>query len=168
MGKAIERKASKRDIELLYECAKIAHEGVQKGNHPFGALLADNDGNILIRQGNEFTEGGSSYHAETLLVLKAAKKYSPEFLKDCTLYTNFEPCCMCTGAIYWANIGRICFCATERTLLSYTGSNDENPTFSLSCRSVIEAGQKEIAVTGPVDDEDLVKALVKDHIGFWK
>ena len=70
---------------------EIAHESMEKGNHPFGALLADENGNILLEQGNEFTEGGSAYHAETLLLLKAAKLYTPEFLSKCTLYSNFEP-----------------------------------------------------------------------------
>lgn len=156
------------DKKLLRRCADIAHEAMVKGNHPFGALLADENGNILMEQGNEFTTGGSSYHAETLLTLKAAKLYSPEFLSKCTLYTNFEPCCMCTGAIYWANIGRICFGLTERELLSRTGDNEENPTFDLSSREVVAHGQKKVIIDGPIeDDEDLAELLVKDHIGFW-
>ena len=34
------------DIRLLYETVRIAAEAKRKGNHPFGALLADKDGNI--------------------------------------------------------------------------------------------------------------------------
>ena len=155
------------DKKLLLRCSAIAHEAKEKGNHPFGALLADKDGNVLLEMGNRFTEGGSCYHAETLLVMEAAKKYSPSFLKDCTLYTNFEPCCMCTGAVYWANIGRICFGATERQLLEFTGSNEENPTFDLSSREVVKHGQKEIVIDGPTDDEALLAEILKEHEGFW-
>ncbi|MGN0907350.1 MAG: nucleoside deaminase [Bullifex sp.] len=164
----IEDRISERDKELLRECVKVAHEAMESGNHPFGALLADKDGNILMTQKNAFTEGGSAYHAETLLSLKAAKQYSPEFLKECTLYTNFEPCVMCTGALYWSGIGRLVYGVTEEMLLSLTGDNDENPTFSLSSRTVIEAGQKEIKVAGPTDDMTLIDEIVKDHIDFWK
>lgn len=156
------------DIALLKECVKIAHEAMMEGNHPFGALLADKDGNILMRQKNDFKSGGSAYHAETLLVFRAAKTYPADFLKECTLYTNFEPCCMCTGAIYWANIGRLVFGATEKDLLRITGANEENPTFSLSSREVLEHGQKDIVVEGPVEDEELLQFIVKDHIDFWK
>ena len=159
---------TERDKALLRECVKIAHEAMLEGNHPFGALLADKDGNVLMRQKNEFSAGGSAYHAETLLVFRAAKTYPAEFLKECTLYSNFEPCCMCTGAIYWSNIGRLVFGATEKDLLSYTGNNEENPTFSLSSRTVLSYGQKDVVVEGPTDDEELLGIIIKDHIEFWK
>ena len=156
------------DRRLLLRTAEIAHEAMEKGNHPFGALLADKDGRILMEQGNAFTEGGSAYHAETLLLLRAAKEYSPGFLRTCTLYSNFEPCCMCTGALYWTNVGRLVFGATEKDLLSFTGDDEENPTFSLSSRDVVAHGQKDIAIEGPVEDKELLSVLVHDHIGFWK
>ena len=158
---------TEKDKTLLRECIKIAHEAMEKGNHPFGALLADKDGNILMRQGNEFLEGGSAYHAETLLLLKAARKYSAEEMRTFTLYSNFEPCCMCTGALYWSDVRRLVFGATEKELLSYTGSNEENPTFSLSSRSVVEHGQKDIEILGPTEDKELLDAIVHDHLEFW-
>ena len=159
---------TEKDIALLWETVRIAHEAMEKGNHPFGALLADKDGNILMEQGNEFQEGGSAYHAETLLLLKAAKKYSPEFLSTCTLYSNFEPCCMCTGALYWTNTLRLVFGATEKDLLKFTGDNEENPTFSIPSREVVSKGQKSIEILGPTEDKELLAAICKDHIDFWK
>ena len=155
------------DKRLLRRTIQIAHEAKEKGNHPFGALLADKNGNILMEQGNEFQAGGSAYHAETLLLLKAAKKYSPELLKQCTLYSNFEPCCMCTGALYWTNVGRLVYGATEKDLLKFTGDNEENPTFSLSSRDVVAHGQKDIVIEGPTDDDELLEQICKDHIDFW-
>lgn len=159
---------TEKDKSLLWETVRIAHEAMEKGNHPFGALLADKDGNILLEQGNEFQSGGSAYHAETLLLLKAARIYSPEFLSECTLYSNFEPCCMCTGTLYWTNTLRLVFGATEKDLLKFTGDNDENPTFSLSSRDVVSHGQKDIEILGPTEDEELLKAICQDHIDFWK
>ena len=159
---------NEKDKELLKRTAEIAHDAMEKGNHPFGALFADKDGNILLEQGNEFQEGGSAYHAETLLLLKAAKLYAPEKLKECTLYSNFEPCCMCTGALYWTNVGRLVFGATEKDLLKFTGDNEENPTFSLSSREVVARGQKEIVIEGPTDDEALLELICRDHVDFWR
>lgn len=156
------------DKKLLLRTVEIAHNAMLNGNHPFGALLTDKNGNILLEQGNEFLNGGSAYHAETLLLLKAAKEYGPDYLKTCTLYSNFEPCCMCTGALYWTNVGRLVFGATEKDLLKFTGDNDENPTFSLSSREVVKHGQKDIVIEGPVEDEELLKTICKDHIDFWK
>lgn len=159
---------TEKDKSLLWETVRIAHEAMEKGNHPFGALLADKEGNILLEQGNEFGIGGSSFHAETLLLLKAARIYSPEFLSECTLYSNFEPCCMCSGALYWTNTLRLVFGATENDLLKFTGDNEENPTFSLSSRDVISRGQKDIEILGPTEDEELLRAICHDHVGFWK
>lgn len=162
------QKLTEKDKELLKRCTEIAHEAMLKGNHPFGALLADENFNILLEQGNAFLEGGSAYHAETLLLLKAAKQYPPEFLAKCSLYTNFEPCCMCTGALYWTNTLRLVYGATEKDLLKYTGNNEENPTFNLDCREVVKHGQKDITIVGPTDDEELLALICKDHIDFWK
>ena len=63
---------------------------------------------------------------------------------------------MCTGTIYWANIGRVVYGASEETLNRLTGSgNEENFTMSLPCRTVLKGGQKEIEVWGPMGDEGL-------------
>ena len=167
MGKVIETDIDERDKLHLRECSALAAESRRKGNHPFAAQLVDEDGTVLMSQENGFTVGGSAYHAETLLTLRAAKEYGPEKLAKCTLYTNFEPCVMCMGAIYWANIGRLVYGVSERDLLALTGDNEENPTFSLSCRDVVKAGQKDIRIAGPTDDEELKAELLKTHEGFW-
>ena len=165
---AISHTFTHRDIELLYETARIATESRAAGNHPFGALLADSQGNILLEQGNEVvTAHNDCGHAETMLLIKASQTYERDYLATCSLYTSIEPCAMCTGALYWSNVGRLVYALTEERLLEMTGSNPENPTFNLPCRVVIDHGQKEIVVVGPVDDADLEKRIVADHLGFW-
>ncbi|HPE93626.1 MAG: nucleoside deaminase [Sphaerochaeta sp.] len=156
-----------QDIRLLYETVRIAGEAKRKGNHPFGALLADKDGNILLEQENSYEEGGSAMHAETLLLFKACKLYDPSFLATCTLYTNAEPCVMCTGALYWTNVRRLVFGITEARLLELTGADEQNPTFDLPSHEVLAHGQKDIEVVGPTDDKELEKAIVADHLSFW-
>jgi tRNA(Arg) A34 adenosine deaminase TadA len=154
------------DIKLLYETVRIAHEAVERGCHPFGALLADKDGNILIEIGNN-KNASPCLHAETAVMIEAGKKYSPEFLETCSLYTNFEPCVMCTGAVYWTNVGRIVFGLTEEQLLSCTKDHSENPTFDLPCHKVLEHGQRDMVICGPTKDEALKEAILKDHLSFW-
>ncbi len=167
MGKAIIKEMGGKDIEILYETVRIAHEAFGRGCHPFGALLADKDGNILIEKGNNIKDS-PCLHAETAVMIEAGKKYSPDFLKDCSLYTNFEPCVMCTGAVYWTNVRRIVFGLSESQLLELTGDNEENPTFSLKTSEVIEKGQKDIILVGPTKDNKLKDAIMKDHLNFWK
>ena len=81
------------------------------------------------------------------------------------MYTTAEPCSMCTGAIYWANIGRVVFGMTERKLLELTGSNEKNPTFDMPCRKILAAGQKKIEVIGPISDVE--EEAAKVHEGYW-
>ncbi|MFA7118731.1 MAG: nucleoside deaminase [Sphaerochaetaceae bacterium] len=167
MGKVVEGKLTELDIQLLYEAAKVAHQSTMEGNHPFGALLADKEGRILIRAGNDHRQS-PALHAETKVMLEAGERFSSDFLATCTLYTTAEPCVMCTGALYWTNVRRLVYGISEEQLLNLTGSSDENPTFSLDCRSVIEAGQKDIIVIGPVEDTLLRETILADHRGFWK
>lgn len=160
-----------KDLEhakYIKRCIEISIESLKNGNHPFGALIVDNEGRIIIESGNiEVTDKECTGHAETTAMRKAVKHYSKDFLWNCTLYSTAEPCCMCTGAIYWGNVGRIVYGISEKKLLELTGSDAENPTFDMPCREIIARGQKTIEVIGPIADDELAKEIVEPHIGYW-
>lgn len=150
----------------LQRAIEISREARAAGNTPFGALLVDKDGNIVLEQGNiEITAKRCTGHAECTLADRASHELDKEFLWSCTLYTTAEPCSMCSGAIYWANIGRVVFAMTERRLLELTGSNEQNPTFDLPCREIFAKGQKNIEVIGPFPALEAEAAEV--HRGYW-
>ena len=158
--------AYKDHLYYLRKCVEISKKAREHGNTPFGAILVDQDGNILLEQENiEITEKNCSGHAETSLMIAASKKYPKDFLWNCTLYTTAEPCVMCAGAIYWGNVGRVVYGVTEKRLLELTGDNEQNPTFNLPCRTVFAAGQKDIEVIGPFPD--IEDEVVDVHKGFW-
>lgn len=149
-------------IAHLRAADAVAREAAAHGHHPFGAVLVGPDGAILMRQGNLDTVR----HAETELPRRAFAAYGPEFLWNCTLVTTFEPCAMCSGTLYWANIGRLVYGAEETRLLALTGDHPANPTINLSCRTVLGAGQKRIEIHGPfpeIEDE-----LIAPHRDFWR
>jgi hypothetical protein len=70
------------------------------------------------------------------LGLGASQQYDKDFLATCTLYTTAEPCVMCSGAMYWANVLRLVYGITEKQLLAETGDDPRNPTLSVDCRTV--------------------------------
>ena len=153
-------------VYYLKKAIEVSKKSREHGNTPFGALLVDKDGNILMEQENiEITEKICTGHAEATLAARASQTYSKDFLWQCTLYTTAEPCAMCAGAIYWANIGRVVYGMTERRLLELTGSQEQNPTFDLPCRQVFARGQKDITVIGPVPEVEEEAAAV--HQGYW-
>jgi tRNA(Arg) A34 adenosine deaminase TadA len=153
------------DERLLRESFAAARRAREGGDHPFGAVLADKDGNILRQQGNGYSaEGGDrTAHAEKLLASWAAKNLSLEQLQHCTLYSSAEPCAMCAGAIYWAGIGRVVFGQTERDLKAQTGAHEENPTLDLPCHIVFEAGQRPTELIGPL----LAEEAAQLQADFW-
>lgn len=153
-------------IFFLKKAIEVSRRSREEGNTPFGAVLVDGAGNIIEEQGNvEITEHKCTGHAEAMLAEKASVKYGKDFLWNCTLYTTVEPCCMCTGAVYWGNIGTIVYGLEERELLKMTGDNEQNPTFDLPCRDILRAGQKDIKVIGPFPE--LAAEIAAVHEGYW-
>jgi tRNA(Arg) A34 adenosine deaminase TadA len=154
------------DETLLRRSFDVARRAREGGDHPFGSVLADRSGTVLREQGNGYTAEGHdrTAHAEKLLASWAAKNLSLEELQDCTLYTSAEPCAMCSGAIYWAGIGRVVFGQTERDLKAQTGAHEENPTLDLPCHIVFEAGQRPTEIVGPL----LADEAAQLQADYWR
>ncbi len=148
---------------MLDRAHALAKKAMEAGHHPFGALLVAADhATVLMEQGNV----DSVNHAEAVLAREAAKRWSPADLWSCTLVTTVEPCAMCAGTQYWANIGRTVFGIAEKALLAETGNHPENPTLDLPCRHVFAHGQKAIRVIGPV--AEMVEPITALHRRYWR
>jgi len=149
-------------LKHLRRSNDVARRAMSLGHHPFGAVLVGPDHEtVLLEQCNIDTVN----HAESTLARVAATNYTPEFLWGCTLYTAVEPCCMCAGTAYWANIGRVVFGMTEEQLLAETGDHGENPTMSVSSCYVFEHGQKPVELIGPVPE--IAAETVEMQRAFW-
>jgi tRNA(Arg) A34 adenosine deaminase TadA len=152
------------DEAFLRRAFAVAKRAQAHGNHPFGAILVDRDGTVLLEVENGFLpDRDRTAHAERLLATQASKTRDPQFLARCTLYTSAEPCAMCAGAIYWTGIGRVVFGLTERRLKTITGDHQDNPTMDLPCRIVFAAGQRPVEVVGPLLEEEAATV----HDGSW-
>jgi xanthine permease len=153
------------DLLHLRRCIALASQAREGGQHPFAALVVDENGHVLMEAQNQSRppEGDPTQHAELVAASKVSKLVPPERLAKATLYTSAEPCSMCAGAIYWANIGRFVYALSEQKLLVLTGANEENPTFSLPCREIFARGQRRVEVIGPLLEEE----AAKPHDGFW-
>ena len=140
----------------------VARRAMALGRHPFGAVLVGPDHEtVLLEQCNIDTVN----HAEATLARVAASNFTPEVLWGCTLYTAVEPCCMCAGTAYWANIGRVVYGMTEADLLAVTGNHAENPTLSVPAAHVFSHGQKAVQLIGPV--AAIVDETVAMQRAFW-
>ncbi|PWS34925.1 tRNA-specific adenosine deaminase [Falsiroseomonas bella] len=152
------------DLALLRRAIALAGESRAAGQHPFGAVLADAEGSVLMEAGNGFhPHGDGTAHAERLVATRACIELAPEQRAAATLYSSAEPCAMCAGAIYWAGIGRVVFGLSEKRLKAMIGPHPENLTMDLPCRDVFAAGQRAIRVEGPLLEDEAAVA----HHGFW-
>ena len=96
------------DEYFLRRTFDVARRALAHGNHPFGAVLVDQNRTVLIEAENGYMpKHDGTAHAERLLATQACTTVSPDILEHATLYSSAEPCAMCAGAIYWAGIGQI-------------------------------------------------------------
>lgn len=153
------------DVGHLVRTIELADEAVAEGNHPFASVLVGGDGTVLAEGTNEYTIDRGPGHAETNLARRAAREFPVEVLRESTLYTSVEPCCMCSGTVYWAEIGAVVFGMTEKRLAEMTGDDPLNPTQDLDCRTVFAAGRNKVEVRGPF--EALEGRIVEQHLAYW-
>lgn len=90
--------------------ANIAFE---EGEVPVGAVIVH--GNQIIARAHNLTEtlNDVTAHAEMQAFTAAADFIGGKYLHDCTLYVTLEPCVMCAGASYWAQISKIVYGAFD-------------------------------------------------------
>ena len=101
------------DEFFMREALKEAHKALEKDEAPVGAVIVAN-GRVIARAHNlTETLTDVTAHAEMQAITAAASYIGGKYLKDCTLYVTLEPCMMCAGALYWAQITRIVYGATD-------------------------------------------------------
>lgn len=97
-------------MRKAYEQAQFAFE---IGEVPVGAVIVSK--NQIIARCYNLTErlNDVTAHAEMQAITAAAHFLGGKYLKNCTLYVSLEPCLMCAGALYWSQISKVVFAATD-------------------------------------------------------
>ena len=72
-------------------------------------------GERIIAKAHNLTEKLTDVtaHAEMQAITAASEYLGGKYLMDCTLYVTLEPCVMCAGALYWSQIGKVVYGATD-------------------------------------------------------
>jgi len=148
--------------KFIRQAIDLAASARKNGNHPFGALLVDETGRVMITAENTvMTRHDATRHAELNLVQSASEVFSSVALSKATLYTSTEPCVMCCGAIHWAAIPTVVFGCSAKMLGSIVKSDD----FLFPCRETLKrTKQPSVLVVGPVLESEAVVV----HKGAWK
>ena len=106
------------DEYFMKKALQEAEMAFEKGEIPVGALIVID--NKIIARGHNLTEmlNDVTAHAEMQAITAAANFLGGKYLVGCTLYVTLEPCQMCAGALYWSQISKIVY-----------GASDENRGF---------------------------------------
>ncbi|MFC0347971.1 tRNA adenosine(34) deaminase TadA [Actinobacillus pleuropneumoniae] len=105
---------SEQDIHFMRYALELADRAEAIGEIPVGAVLVDQEGNIIGEGWNQVIQlSDPSAHAEMLAIRQAGKVQRNYRLLDCTLYATLEPCTMCAGAILHSRLRRLVFGASD-------------------------------------------------------
>ncbi|WP_258867183.1 tRNA adenosine(34) deaminase TadA [Actinobacillus lignieresii] len=105
---------SEQDIHFMRYALELADRAEAIGEIPVGAVLVDQEGNIIGEGWNQVIQlSDPSAHAEILAIRQAGKVQRNYRLLDCTLYVTLEPCTMCAGAILHSRLRRLVFGASD-------------------------------------------------------
>ena len=101
------------DTYFMKKALQEAQDAFNKGEIPVGAVIVAN--NQIIARGHNLTEQLTDVtaHAEMQAITSASSYIGGKYLHNCTLYVTLEPCQMCAGALYWSQISKIVFGATD-------------------------------------------------------
>jgi len=83
------------------------------GDVPIGAVVVSGDRVVARRHNEREHTGDPTAHAEVLALRDAAAVMATRRLTGVTLVVTLEPCPLCAGAIWAAQVGRVVFGAAD-------------------------------------------------------
>lgn len=98
---------------FMKQALQEAQTALEKGEVPVGAVVVAKD--RIIARAHNLTEQLTDVtaHAEMLAITAAAHYLGGKYLSGCTLYVTLEPCLMCAGALYWSQISKVVYGASD-------------------------------------------------------
>jgi tRNA(adenine34) deaminase len=101
------------DDYFMEQALREAQKAMAADEVPVGAIIVCQ--NHIIARAHNQTQilNDVTAHAEILAITSASAYLGSKYLTDCTLFVTLEPCMMCAGALFWTQIGRIVYGASD-------------------------------------------------------
>lgn len=102
------------DEYFMNEALKEANKALEKDEVPIGAVVVIE--NRIIARAHNLTETlhDVTAHAEMQAFTAASDYLGGKYLQECILYVTLEPCTMCAGAAFWAQLGKLVYGADDQ------------------------------------------------------
>ncbi|OEK02457.1 tRNA-specific adenosine deaminase [Roseivirga sp. 4D4] len=102
-----------KDEYFMEQALRQAELAFESGEVPVGAVVVA-EKRIIARAHNQTEQlTDVTAHAEMLAITSAFNAIGSKYLNECTLYVTLEPCVMCAGALYWAQLGKLVYGASD-------------------------------------------------------
>lgn len=133
------------DEHFMKEALKEASKAFDKDEVPVGVVVVANK--RVIARAHNLTEALNDVtaHAEMQAITSAADFIGGKYLKGCTVYVTLEPCVMCAGALFWSQVDKVVY-----------GASDDKRGFS-TVGNLLHPKTKVIAGVMAEDCADLLK-----------
>src|SRR5262245_39839730 len=114
------------DEYFMREALKEAQKAFLDDEVPIGVVIVSNK--RIIARAYNMTErlNDVTAHAEMQAITAAENFLGGKYLDECIMYVTIEPCTMCAGACYWAQLARIVY-----------GARDEKKGFLLVSKKIL-------------------------------
>lgn len=136
----------KSDEYFMKQALSEAHKALELDEVPVGAVIVCD--NQIIARGHNLMQrlNDATAHAEMQVFTAAFDYLGGKYLNECVLYVTLEPCVMCAGASYWAQLKKIVF-----------GASDERRGFESISKNILHPKTEYV---GGLMQEDCSKLLL--------
>ncbi len=104
----INNKEQEVDLKHIKRCIELSGEALRNGDNPFGCVIAKDD-QVLVEAKNKIKENDVTQHAEIIAMKEAQKILKTDDLSDYAIYSNCEPCPMCSFMIRELKFSKVVF-----------------------------------------------------------
>ncbi|MDM5270710.1 nucleoside deaminase [Sulfurovum sp. zt1-1] len=94
--------------KFIKRCIELAQEALDTGDNPFGSVVVK-DNEIIAEARNSSLHDDITDHAEIIAMRKAKQVLGTSDLSGCILYSNCEPCPMCSFMMREQKIKEVVF-----------------------------------------------------------
>ena len=136
------------DEYFMREALKEARKAIELDEVPIGAIIVCNKKIIARAHNLAETLNDVTAHAEMQAITAAANNLGAKYLNECSMYVTLEPCPMCAGAAFWAQLGKIVY-----------GADDDKRGFTTTVSSILHPKTK--VISGVLGEE--CSTLLKDY-----
>lgn len=144
--------SEERAQQLIRECQAEAEKSIREGNPPFGCVITDVNGTILVTAHNtQDTAYDPTAHAEISALRSLGQQRQSRYLDDCVVFANAQSCSMCMSACIKAHIQTFYFGAPSEAKM--------NP--QLTVHEVAAKATTPVAIYGPILGEECAAQIAR-------